>query len=246
MTIVEGGIDVLKKKMKKIFTIITMLLIFIPQVNANCDSTRVNELRSKAKNIEITYELNTTKDNKYDEQDDANVNDFGENVPEGNLNIIISGLTEEFEIKEATYNRIYRNENSEDGVIILKNELNGARTFKVYSIECNKEVRTIFIKLPRYNIYSTDPLCEGISGKDLSVCDTWYEKEIDYETFKKRVEEYKTKINNEQIEDVTQKNVIDLILDFFKVNYIYFIVGILTLIFFVIFIKIKRKRSVLE
>jgi len=85
MTIVKGGIDVLKKKI----LILIISLLFIPQVKAECSNDRLNEIKELAKNIEITYELDTELDEEKNYSKDEN----GKKLPEGNMKIIISGLT---------------------------------------------------------------------------------------------------------------------------------------------------------
>lgn len=231
--------------MKKKILLIIFMFIFVPHVNADCDNDRINELKNLAKNVEITYELDTNDDNL--EENDYSVNNVGESIPQGNMRIIISGLTEGFLIKDTTYDRTFNYSDVKDGIIVIRNELNGSRTFKVYSTECNKDVRSIFIKIPRYNNYSTDSLCEGISGDDLSVCGMWYEKDIDYETFKQTVEDYKKKVTEQKrIEEKKEKSIIDKTVDFLKNNYLYFIIGIVVIIIIAIIIKVRRKRSVLE
>ena len=63
---------------------------------------------------------------------------------------------------------------------------------------CDDVLKTTILKLPKYNKYSEDPLCEGIEEFDL--CNSTYDKEIDYDTFVSRVETYKrTKNKNENI-----------------------------------------------
>ncbi|MBQ2872917.1 MAG: hypothetical protein IJE89_02850 [Bacilli bacterium] len=66
--------------------------------------------------------------------------------------------------------------------------------------ECNDTLKTITLKLPEYNKYADDPLCEGI--EEFVLCQPTYDKEIDYETFVSRVNTYKkTKKPNEKQEE---------------------------------------------
>lgn len=228
---------------KKIFIIITTLLIFMPQVKAECDNDRLNEIKNLAKNIEITYELDT----ELDKEKNYSENDYGDEVQEGNMKVIITGLSYGLQLKDETTHRTFYYFQAEDGTIILNKEINGSRTFKVYSNECEKNVRTISVKIPRYNEYSTDPLCEGIDASELKICGTWYEKEVDYDTFKKDVESYKQRLAEEQrLKELEDKNILKKVVTFFEKYYLYFIIGAVVLIAVTIIIIIRRKRSVLE
>lgn len=236
--------------MKKSIVLTFLTFLFVPHVNAECNNERIKELTSIAKNVEITYELDTYEEQPYNEETDKDytVSDIGEPIPQGNMRIIITGITEEFQIKDITYNRTFMYNEFKDNTLILKNELNGHRIFKVYSAECDKEVRTIFIKVPRYNNYSTDPLCEGISGDELAVCGTWYENDIDYDTFKAKVEAYKQELKDAQNAKPQnqEQTILDKVVSFLKDYYLYFIIGIVAVIAITIIVTVRRKRSVLE
>ena len=229
---------------KKMLMIIAVFL-FIPRVNATCDENRLKELKELAKNIEITTGI-AAEDEEYIPHRDYTVNDYGEPVPQGSTQIIISGMSKEFNVVDNTYERTFMYEDFKNNALILNNELHGYRTFKVYSLECNQEIRSIYIKVPRYNEYSTDPLCEGISGTDLAICGTWYDKEVDYETFKSMIEDYKENKIYEENEDEKNNNIINEIIDFIKSNYLYIIGGVALIITVSIIVIIRRKRSVLE
>lgn len=229
---------------KKIFAIITIFL-FMPQVSATCDENKLKELKELAKNIEITTGL-ASEDEEYVPNRDYTVNDYGETVPQGSTQIIISGMSKEFNIVDETYERTFIYDDFKDNALILNNELHGYRTFKVYSPECNQEIRSIYVKVPRYNEYSTDPLCEGIDGKDLAICGTWYDKEVDYETFKSMVEDYKKMLANNEKENKEENTFINKIVTFVKEYYLYIIGGIVLITVVSVIIIIRRKRSVLE
>lgn len=229
---------------KKFLMLITVVL-FIPHVNAACDENRIKELKELAKNIEITTGL-ASDDESGTINNDYSVNDYGEMVPQGSTQIIISGMSKEFNIIDATYERTFIYEYFTDNALVLNNEIHGYRTFKVYSPECNQEIRSIYIKVPRYNEYSTDPLCEGISGNDLAICGTWYDKEVDYDTFKSMVADYKKMIAEEEKENDKKNVIIDKIVDFVKEYYLYIIGAVILIIAISVIVVIRRKRSVLE
>ena len=127
--------------------------------------------------------------------------------------------------------------------------------FDIYSSKCAQKVDSLLVKIPRYNVYSEDPLCEGIDGEDFSLCDKYLEYEVSYDTFKRKVEEYKKAHEVKKVEpkkDEEQfsiKMIINKVLEFI-INYqiyIIIILGVLLLILIIIIIvKKKKKRGVLE
>lgn len=54
---------------------------------------------------------------------------------------------------------------------------------------CKDILSSKSLKLPAYNKYSEDPLCEGI--EEFVLCQSTYDKDIDYDTFVSRVNTYK-------------------------------------------------------
>ena len=214
------------------------MFIFVPHVNADCDNDRINELKNLAKNVEITYELD---ENKSEEELKAYDPD---SIAGGVVKIIITGLTEGLSITDEVANVTYNYDDTDNGIIVIYNVTNGSRTFKVYSTECDKKVRTLFIKIPTYNKYSLDPLCQNIPKEELSVCNTWYESTISYDEFKKKVENYNALKN--PIEPEVKKNKFDEIIELLKKNYLYIVITIVLLIVMVILAKLRRKRSELE
>ena len=82
-------------------------------------------------------------------------------------------------------------ENSTDKSLTYSGLTPGEYTIKVISLTdgCNDELKTIELKLPKYNNFSEDPLCEGI--EEFVLCSPTYGKELDYETFVSRVNTYK-------------------------------------------------------
>ena len=88
---------------------------------------------------------------------------------------------------------ITTNENvlSDENTITFKNALHGEYTVEIIDDNCKDSYKTITIKVPRYNQYSEDPLCEGI--EEFYLCQESYEKEIDRETFESRINTYRSK-----------------------------------------------------
>lgn len=114
---------------------------------------------------------------------------------------------------------------------------------------CDDELKTLTLKLDRYNSFSEDPLCEGI--EEFVLCQPTYNKEVDYETFVSRVNTYKkTKLKEEQerLENETQQE--NEIITYIKDNFIQIIIitifVILVIITTIVSFKSIRKSRRLE
>ena len=132
---------------------------------------------------------------------------------------------------------------------------NGKWNFDIYSSKCAEKVDSLLVKIPRYNVYSEDPLCEGIDGDKFSLCGKYYESDVTYESFKERVENYRAihkidskKDKQEVIED--KKNInLDIIIKYinkYKTYILGSIISILLIVIITIIIKKKRSRGVLK
>jgi len=131
----------------------------------------------------------------------------------------------------------------------------GTWYFEVYSNKCDEKIDEIKVFLPRFNMYSLDPLCEGIDGNDFALCGKYYEYDVSYDNFKKRVEHYRATHTIDDISDENKINDISIQIIFDKVvNFIlnykfYFISGLLFFLVTIIIISIvkkRKKRGVLE
>lgn len=71
------------------------------------------------------------------------------------------------------------------------------------SSECDDILKTINLKLAKYNKYSEDPICEGI--EEFVLCQETYDKEIDYDTFVSRVNTYKKSKEKQENNKVEEK-----------------------------------------
>lgn len=74
---------------------------------------------------------------------------------------------------------------------------------------CKDILSSKSLKLPAYNKYSEDPLCEGI--EEFVLCQSTYDKDIDYDTFVSRVNTYKKNHTNKddtdnQKEEIKEQN----------------------------------------
>ena len=156
---------------KRLLTLLSLSLLIPSIIYADCTKEEINNFKKLGDNYKITYEFN--KDTKlyiltfYSPNPD--MYDF---ISE---DASVFSNCEVVDDKTATCNDIRSGE--------YNFEIVGVTT------ECNMTFKKIEIKLPKYNQYSEDPLCDGI--EEFVLCQPTYDKEIDYETFVSRINSYK-------------------------------------------------------
>ena len=158
---------------KKRYIVLTLVLslIGINKSYAACTQDQLDAFKLVEKEYKVTYELNrSTNDytvNLYEDENDKYEYVFDENLVKDRMLSIINNS------------------------IVIENVPFGEYTLEIKSKEqnCNETLKTITIKLPRYNQYSEDPLCDGI--EEFYLCQETYEKVVDRETFESRVKTYK-------------------------------------------------------
>lgn len=228
------------KRMRIISILLIVFLFNNLNVKASCTEEQKKAFQSKLDQVSITY--------KYENE----LLDQNNNVITGFFSINITGLTEDL----ALYNpeRNLSLVGTKDGNFSKFGFVNGTYEFRLFvnNNVCNDASRNITIKLPKYNEFSDNYLCNGIDATKFLPCSKWYEYDLDEKTFLARLEEYKqqTKKNNNVIEQVTEE-----VTDFFKVvsNHIsdyliWYIIGlliiILSIVYLIYYIKKRKKGNV--
>ena len=212
--------------MKKIVLII--LLLFTINVYAgNCDSNEFKRLKALAEKIEFTYDY----DIKKDENTGYEYADFS--VTAVNLNKDLKVMII-YDYYKDQYSEFLYNKD-------LKSTLNGfvsgenvKITFKAYtSNDCsNKTILTKNIKLPYYNYFYEEDFCKD--NKSFKYCNILIDKDINYNDYINAKNTYLSSEEENNVERITEKN---------NSNYIYIIVGIISLIVFIITIYFLFKRK---
>jgi len=211
-----------------LITLILMLINIYP-IYADCTDEEINNLKKETDKIEIIYKHlgEVTK-----EDGSKAYNEFmvtAKNIPE-NVYIHLSPMTEE-------------NFFEENGEVRIK-LTTGEWTYNLYSSVCEDNIDKIKVKLPIFNIYSLDPLCEGIDGNKFKLCGKYYESTISRDIFEKRVKEYRNthfiEINNDSENDIS---LISKIINFIKKEKLYLLIGITLLLIIATIIKIIKVRN---
>ena len=200
-------------KKKYIISTILLSLLCMNKTYAACTQEEINEFKKIENQFKVTYEFNKTTNDYHITIYNPAPNDYA------------------YTFKEDLNHMKY--ESGDGGTLTFSGIKSGTyETIIIGLKECTDDLKTITFKLPELNKYYQDPLCEGID--EFVLCQPTYSKEIDYETFKSRVETYKkTKKNKEQTkkEEVTEEN---KILDYIKDN----IYSIIIITVFVILVSI--------
>ncbi len=220
------------KKISYIFAILFTIILLIPHVNAECTSEELEELKTKAEEIRVTYEHL----GKIYTEEDGESYDF--------FDIKIKNIPNDF---YAVHNGVKLV--PEDLLVETKMPY-GNKEIIIYSNKCEEKLKTITFKLPRFNMYSLDPLCEGIDGDDFTLCGKYYDYDVSYENFVKRVTNYKnTHQVSDEKKDNNEKSIFDVLLKIVQKNVLYIGIGVIFLVFvilLILLIKKRRKRGVLE
>jgi len=185
-----------------------------------CTEEKLKELKQQAENITVDIEF----DEKNIELDNFDTS-----------YITIQGLTNGFYIYSKNQKYLYESTDNIDGKIIDTITADENKLY-VYNDTCpNEIIREIKLTLKRYNPFSQYSECEGIDSNKLEVCKEYIEKDITYQEFINKINEYKKNNDSKEIKEEIKENNIYLIIG-----------GILVVVIISIILVIRRKRNVLD
>ncbi len=218
--------------MKKILFCISLFVFGLSTVYCDCTDSDVEQYKKEASSINVSYE----RDKDATDAFDAPVYDA--------YIVTIKNLYDNYYIEDNKSgikigkDYLYEGETAENNTYVSDALSSGVKKLKVYHNGCSTVIKTIELKLPVYNVYNEDPLCDNVNKSNVKVCDKWLENQITYEEFYNEVSKYKEENN-------TNKNFTNNVLDFFKNNYITVIVAVLIFALIVVLASvIKKKRPV--
>lgn len=217
--------------MKKILYFALLFVFGLSTVYGDCTDSDLEMYKEEASNIKVSYKV----DNDATDAFDAPIYDA--------YIVTVKNLYENYYIEDGKSGvKIGKDysENDEingDNTYINYDLISGVNKLKVYHNGCDTVVRTITLKLPVYNNYYEDPLCNNVDKNKTKVCNKWLEKSITYENFYSEVSKYKI--------DNTNKDFKSGMLNFFKNNYLTIIISLLIFVVIITLTSIiKKKRSV--
>ncbi len=229
------------KKIKYILFTFLILSLSILSVNAECTKEEINTLKQEANKIKVTYK-----------HLGSNVDDEG-TVVDYMFSLTFSNINDDMYIRIDDYNEEWKE--VKNNKITIDKIATGKYRFSVYSNSCQEKIGDINVKLPKFNSYSLDPLCDGINTDEFHLCSKYLEYQPSYETFVKKIEEYKKikeikpddNINN--TDDSTFTKILNQIINFITKYQIYIISALIVILIILVILIIgskKKKRGVLE
>lgn len=221
---------------KHLISIIILFFVFSMNVYAeSCDTNDIKRLKVLANDVEITYVYN---DDIFD-SDGFKIYDT--------YKVVINNMTDELYIKETKTNTDLSNYAVIDGVLTIDRMYSGKKTFKVYSKTCDKSLKSLYVTLPKFNYYSTDPNCDG--KEKVGVCQKFYDSSnLEYYEFLEIITSYENGDVEEEPTDDNVDKIDNRYISFIKNNYVYIgIGGIVIILLIIVFLVLRhKKRGVLE
>jgi hypothetical protein len=185
---------------------IIVLLLPFTSVKAECSLSQVSRLTKIANNVNITY--------VFDENDKAT------------YDITITNLTKEIYLLDTTNNKKY-SYSSKNKEIVISNVPNGTTLkFSIYAVDrkCYTEkLVSKTISLPAYNPYYKNPLCQEASAHPL--CQRFTKTSVTEEEFKKIIDEYLKKSDEEPEEPINENIWWNLFIEYYWVLYGFIIIA---------------------
>lgn len=218
---------------KNIYQSIIILILFlsIPYIKADCTTEEIKELKKEVNKVKVEYEHIDDFETDDGEKDYNRFNVNIINIPNNYYIMFDDGLNYKLVPTDGKITQILSN---------------GKWTIKIYSDKCDNVIDTITFRLPKFNIYSLDPLCKNIDGEKFPLCGKYYEYEVSYDSFKERVEHYRKTYNidnNSDNKQVQKSSFFDTILDYIKSNVIYIVGGLVCVLFILIIVLVIRKKK---
>lgn len=217
----------MKKNILLIITLFTLPVNIFGLTYGGCDYSIVSKLKSLVTNVNISYSYRIENNNAY-------------------FDIKLNNLTPDMYFYDVSNKKNYYYSDTNNGEITIHNYISNGNTgtYKFYSAknECyGISLGSKYYKLPNYNIYYGSELCEGISN--YSLCQKWATVNYSYDELKTLIDEYKNRINKEDIIDnniTYEKGFLNKLVDFY-INYYYYLLISIIVIFGIIIIINKRK-----
>ena len=209
--------------------VIFLLALIIPTINVEgfyCKYSDIAKYKGLASNISTYYDYEET----------------GNNI---SFSVTLTNLNENLYIVDTTNNKYYYYKSNE--LTISGYKPGQTIKYNVYTTDSNcseKLLYTIRIILPDYNPYYKDNVCNEVNN--YIFCQKWYKHDLDYNSFVKKVVQYKESLKNEPV--IEQPNIedeyglfqifIDIWIDYYHV----FLISIIAICGVVIYVTNKKSN----
>ena len=248
--------------MKRKIMVIIMILasfLFVGKVYAEeentCSATLLSELRSEAANVKVTY---VTGDEVIKTEPDPEIGITS--LKKHYVYIKIFNINSKMSVRIAPTGAgvsgseivVGANDVDTDGVVTLKQEALDANVtyvvdvLSVYGGCSGTTLRSMKLTVPKFNIYSELDICSDVP--DYYLCLQYTNYNIDSATVYDKINEYKSKLAEENIDEINKNEANNSISKAMSgiSKYKYLIVGAIVAIGVIItVIIVKRKKSVL-
>lgn len=242
--------------MKRIINIIVLIIVSVFNFNLitnadTCTYKEKNEYGAYATNVNMGYSVIDEYGTLCYEDGECNENQntgFHFVIYINNLSDKIYATVTE-DLNKTTTNYYYSDTNK--GNIEITQDYKNSRVnysivIKIKNGVCAETIlRKKTITTPRFNLYSSYPICEGI--EDFGLCSRFYDFEVSENEFYNRTYDYLKKQEEENEEDKNENkdksSVLNNIKDFIKDNYIYITSGTVVLIVAISIVVIKKRRD---
>ncbi len=257
----ENKVGAFMKKRSLLFILFISVFMFVGVAKADedktCNAVSLNELRTKAANIKVTYEAGI-KLSGFDGSDAELDEDGGIGSYIRFIDIKIYNITSDLYVlvegdfvDKNTAVATLKNVGADGAATIRIKLLDEIRTynFTVFSdaYGCSSQtLRKIKLTVPRFNYYSDLDICEDIP--DYYLCQSFVTYDIDGSTFFKKVEDYKAKLlvndgDKEGIKTDDNTGIVSKTISSVSKNK-YIVVGIIVVVGVIVTIFVlKRKKS---
>lgn len=217
------------KNIKKVILFLILCFPFIVNARETCDYEVQTRLQRIASNIATNY--------KYNEEFKE-----GEQFSTVTFDVTLSNTHKDIFIVDEQTDQVYFN-NSISEITIARQKPGKYLKYSVYGNVngCyEKKLTTLYVTLPSFNKYYSDPLCRNVP--EYALCNKWVKADYTYSDFQKKVNKYLESLSK-QGSIVIGENEISLlekILDFLA-RYSFIIFGTLIIICSILIIYLVRK-----
>lgn len=214
--------------MKKKIMLLAILILTckVNTVMATCGYSEISRGKSIVNNVNIYYDYHIIEDSAY-------------------FDVTLTNITPDIYFVDTGTDATYRYSDTTNGELTIHNYNGNSGNYKFYLInpECSgSSVGIKYYTFPVYNVYYTDPLCDGIENSD--ACKKWVKQNYTYEQFQNMVNNYIVSLNGDEDEEyveVYENDLLEAIVNFY-VKY-YYIILIAVILICGIIITIKRKKD---
>lgn len=222
----------MSKKIKYIILVVGSFFILqnniLSLTYGGCEYSEISKLKSYVSNINLSYDYYLSNNQIY-------------------FRVTINNIVPGIYFIDSQTDKKYTYYDSVDGEIIISDYKNATGNYKFYS-ELSKcpgvKLGTKYYKLPTYNKYYTDPLCEN--NRNYSLCQKWVDVKYSYSEFKKLINDYNEKkeemLEEQEHEIIYEQTFFDDLVKFY-IDYYYFILIGIIIVCVIAMIISKKKNS---